>query len=706
MKSPLVLDFETRSSVDLSKTSATVYAKHPHTDIWFAKAGFPSTDALYTLKPEPMPDDLRRYVADGGMVSVHNAGFEWAIWNYICVPRYNWPVLPLEQMTCTVSRGVRMGLPPKLELMAPALRLPVEKDMAGNRLMKQMAKPRRWDGDTPVWWDDPDKLARIHAYGEQDVWTQIAVEEALPELSRSERRIWLETMRANLRGLRVDTEFVRHARIVVDRRIALNNQRLRDITNGVAKGGTDLNGIKRFANARLDTPVESFDKAHVHALLEDPNVPESVKEAAAIRQEVGKSSVAKLPAIQSHSDDTDRIYDLLAYHGASTGRWAGRGVQVQNFPSRGGVKWRSAEIYVDLIRQGALSPEEAVEYLELMESGSAIETLSMCLRSALLPDEGEALVCADYSNIEGRVGSWYGGEEWKLQAFREYDAGVGPDLYKVTAGGILGKSPEDVDKTERDVLGKVTDLSLQFQGGAGAYSSMAKVYGIDVADYAEQIKQGLNPEFWDQACAAYQDRGKKSAMRKPAWIAAEAIKIGWRDRHPGIVGAWYDIEDAAVTAIRNPGSVNPACRGMLQFTYRKFAGVPMLAMKLASGRSIFFPHAKLTPRKTPWGATKDTIEYKHYENGQFRWKSTYGGDAFQSAVQGTARDLMAAGWVRVADTGVYRPLFSVHDELAASVPKDRADLREYESLLCQLPKWATGCPVSAEGYVATRWRKG
>jgi hypothetical protein len=83
----------------------------------------------------------------------------------------------------------------------------------------------------------------------------------------------------------------------------------------------------------------------------------------------------------------------------------------------------------------------------------------MAVRGSLVAAKGKKLVIADLSNIEGRVLAWLANEAWKIEAFKAYDRGEGPDLYKVTAGRILGKDPADITKEERQSLGKVPELA-------------------------------------------------------------------------------------------------------------------------------------------------------------------------------------------------------------------------------------------------------
>jgi DNA polymerase len=95
----------------------------------------------------------------------------------------------------------------------------------------------------------------------------------------------------------------------------------------------------------------------------------------------------------------------------------------------------------------------------------------------------------------------------------------------------------------------------------------------------------------------------------------------------------------------------------------------------------------------------------HPKTKQWWRGDTYGGTLVENIVQATARDLMAEAMLRVEATGKYRVLMTVHDEVVAECDEGTGDLKEFERLVAEVPRWAEGCPVNAEGWIGQRYRK-
>lgn len=93
-------------------------------------------------------------------------------------------------------------------------------------------------------------------------------------------------------------------------------------------------------------------------------------------------------------------------------------------------------------------------------------------RSIFIPEKGNVLVCADYSQVEVRVAAILSKEENMLKAYRE-----GKDLYKHTASLILHKPEADITKAERQ-RAKAVVLGLQFGMGAKTLVKYALNYGV------------------------------------------------------------------------------------------------------------------------------------------------------------------------------------------------------------------------------------
>lgn len=707
------LDFETRSTLPFGRqggVTAYQYARHPTTDIWCMSWAINDSEVLLwdPWDDDPFPDDLVYALRHGVKFTAHNAGFEYQIWNNILSPRWGLPHLPIEQMDCTAARAAVMALPRSLEGAGSALGLPIQKDDEGYRLMLRMAKPRKpRKGEDPnaiLWWDDPERRKRLGEYCIRDTETERELGKVVLPLSESERKAWLYDHKTNMHGVMVDTDFAQRAQRVMEVLEQRYCERLQELTGGVVTAPTEVAAIKEWVNSR-GVEADSIAKGVVINLLEDPETPEDVKEVLRVRQEAGKSSVAKYVRFEQLTSEDGRMRENFLYHGANTGRLAGRGAQLQNLPSRGGLSWREADAVIRAVKE-IPDPEWAAEWIELMY-GPVPTALSSCLRGTIVAPPDKKLFVADYSNIEGRVAAWLGGEQWKIEAFEAYDRGEGPDLYKVTAGGILGKKPEAVNGTERNIMGKIPELALGFGGGVGAFQSMALGYNVQMADYWDIIQASLDDKYIIKANENWDRFGKSSGIYQPEWLASEAVKLGWRDRHPGIVRAWYDAEETAKQALRRPGKWFRFAGGKCAHGAMEYGGVMFLISLLPSGRRTYRAHAALRPA-TKFGRKTEEIRFHGVDSVTKQWvrMSTYGGDLFQTFVQAIARDVMLNGWINIEEDEVHEfdVNLSVHDEVGAEADED-VELDHFIKLMTDLPPWAAGLPVSAAGYKADRYRK-
>ena len=314
-----------------------------------------------------------------------------------------------------------------------------------------------------------------------------------------------------------------------------------------------------------------------------------------------------------------------------------------------------------------MNAPRAAQHINLFH-GSPMSVLSSCLRGMIRAAPGCDLLAADYANIEGRGLAWLAGEDWKLDAFRAYDAGTGPDLYKVSAHRIYGTPVADVTKDQRQI-GKVAELACGYQGGVGAFQRMAQTYLVKVADEL-----------------------------------ADTIKTKWREAHPATVAYWYDLETACYAAVSTPGAVLTAGARGRQVAFRVKGS--FLWCKLPSGRVLCYPYPKMKPVETPWGEIKDQVHYMHVDGLSNKWVEThtYGGKLAENVTQAICRDLLAYS-IRQAEDAGYPVVLHVHDEVVAEVPKGFGSLEEFEEICARTPAWADGLPVVTEGWRGERYRK-
>lgn len=675
----LHIDFETRGQVDLRRSGAHVYAEDPDTDVWCACYAIDEGPIATWLPKDPPPEDLVAHVQRGGQLWAHNSVFERLIWKHILTPRYGWPLPKLEQWNCTLARAYAMALPGSLENAAASVGLTETKDAAGYKMMMRMAKPRRTINNRPVWWDEPKRIQRLVTYCRQDVVVERELHRRLNYLREQEHRIWLLDQRINDRGLRVDYDLCLIARELVIQAMNKLNTEIRLISDGhilTVNSVTQIinyckfRGVKSQDRNGKDQVLESIRADAIEELLCRDDLPGKVRRVLEIRREASKVSVQKISALIKSRSKDGYVRGLLAYHAASTGRWAGRRFQPQNIKRPVN---HDQDTLISIVRNRSIS---AIELL----TNSTLETISDILRGLIVATPGKRLYVADYANIEGRALAWLADETWKVDAFKAYDAGVGPDLYKLAYARAFMVPLEQIDPEQRQ-LGKVMELALGYQGGVGAFQSMAYNYGVKVSDER-----------------------------------ANALKKAWRDAHPNIVQFWYDIEAAALNAVRQPGRIWSCDR--LRF---RMVG-PFLYMQLPSGRALSYPYAKIMNLPTPWKdhtgklVRKDMLTYKTVINPsnsrrvapdrdntpQWSRISAYGGLLTENAVQAIARDVMAEAMLRLELAG-FPVILTVHDEIVAET-RGKA-VSEFQTIMEQVPDWASGFPIVAKAWAGDRYKK-
>lgn len=590
------LDLETYSELDLKEVGTYVYAANAE----ILLAAFAIDDGpveVWDATCEPMPAKLRdallKVQSDPtSELIAHNGAFDKAILN-ACLPAL---APPLERWRCSMAQALSHALPASLGELCKVLKVPEDqaKLKEERKLVMLFCKPqaanrkvRRATREThPAEWE------RFKKYAANDV---VAMRECVARMPRwnwdaSAIVEWHCDQRINERGFQVDTELTAAGALAATTEKARIGVRFRELTRGLVDRPSLRADFLKFLNSTYGLGIDNTRSETFQHLLKTRDLPADCAELLRLSIASNKTSTAKYAALAPATSNDGRFRGGLQFAGASrTRRWAGRIFQPQNLPSRGLPKAEQIAEYIDALKLGVHT--DFFEPGELMRFGAA------ALRGVVIPRPSMRLAVADLSNIEGRMLAWLAGEQWKLQAFRDYDAGTGPDLYNVTAASIIGGDPYRVSKTNRNVFGKVPDLSCGYSGGVAGFQTFARAYGVKMADYWTTIRENISAGLIDRAHQNFDKWGHKQLadleIDKSEWLASETCKLAWRARHPATVRFWYALGDAVKGAIREWGQVFQAgqwlkVRGV---THR---GQRWLVIALPSGRYLTYFDPQLT----------------------------------------------------------------------------------------------------------------
>ena len=667
-----ILDFESRSPVDLRKRGVYVYAADPRTEIlccavkrhgqptllWFPK--------LWAMGHRTLPGTTTRLIGDdefltlvttAEILAAHNAQFERVMWHFIMNRRLGFGAQPINRWQCSAARAAAQALPRKLEQVGSALHLPVQKDIEGHNLMLKMSKPRK-DG---TYLEDEESLIRLGKYCVTDAEVEELVEDTLLPLPASEELIYQLDQKINDRGIAYDAPGV----AALKREIAKSEEKLlaevSELTGGTVTSTRQRDKTLEWLEEE-GVEMDDMRKNTVVSTLDE--LPEGkARRMLEIRQSLSLSSIKKLDAMQRLGSADNRIRGSLLYHGADTGRWAGRGLQPQNLPRD---SYKEPE-EVDAVIFGDAEIEAAFE----KKPFCMMKAASRCLRGMLVAKPGHILSAIDFSAIEARVLAWLAQERHVLEGFRN-----NLDMYKVAASAIYNCGYDDVTKDQRQV-GKVGELALGYQGWVGAFRTMAPTYGVDLTAGLRCPEGMTHDEFADEL--------------------AKDIIIPWRENRPATVALWAGTNDAMIKAVQTG---NPYRYGKLVFGVRgKF-----LYMKLPSGRMLAYPEPLVVRRKTKYGQEKDNVSYMGINSVTRRWERiyTYGGKAIENADQALSRDLLAAKMLQIEDEEI--PIvFHAHDE--AVTETINSVLARLMEIFVQPEPWCLDLPLGAAGWEGPRYKK-
>ena len=336
-----------------------------------------------------------------------------------------------------------------------------------------------------------------------------------------------------------------------------------------------------------------------------------------------------------------------------------------------------------------------------------IKVFSSCLRGMLVAGEGKELIALDFAGIESRIVAWISGDTKKLAAFEAYDRGEGPNNYVLTYSSIFQVPYDRIKKgTIQYLIGKIIELAMGFEGGIGAliqaFNQAEAQTGISLEMLTEMAWGKLHPQAMESAQWML-DNGYLRGHGLPdrTLLVLDALKAAWRLAHPATAdretGAWRQLKDAAISAVKEPGKVFTIDSGLVHF---KVIG-DWLYLRLPSGRRMAY--YKPNVREATRG---EVLRYQGIDTEKRIWMetSTYGGKLMQNVAEGVGRDLLVHGMQSLEYAGVPM-IMCVHDEAVGEAPAGQLTLDEATRIFLSPPKWATGLPLAAEGFMDRRYRK-
>ena len=642
----LSIDIETYSDQPLVKTGVYRYVESPVFEILlfaYSADGAP-VQVVDLACGEQIPEEVISALTDNTVTKwAFNAAFE-----RICLSCYlgydTGTYLEPEAWRCSMVWAATMGLPLSLEGVGAVLGLEKQKLTEGKELIKyfcQPCAPTKSNGQRtrnfPA--HAPDKWLTFKKYNIRDVETEMSIQTRLAKYPVPDS-VWAEyhqDQHINDRGVALDMELVRQA-------IQIDGRSRSELTCAM-KELTELdnpNSVQQMKQWLADNGMETdtLGKKAVQELLK--TAPPELQRVLMLRQQLAKSSVKKYQAMETAVCADGRARGMFQFYGANrTGRWAGRIIQMQNLPQNHLSDLAEAR---GLVRCGDFAA------LEMLYE-DVPDTLSQLIRTAFVPRADAKLIVADFSAIEARVIAWLAGEEWRQKVFAE-----GKDIYCASASQMFGVPVEKHGINDHlRQKGKIAELALGYGGSVGALKAMGA------------LEMGLSEE------------------ELPPLVEA------WRQSNPMITKLWWDVDRAAMEAVRYKHTNETHS---ITFSCRK----GMLFITLPSGRRL----AYVKPRIGENQFGGPCITYEGIGSTK-KWErlNSYGPKFVENIVQATSRDILCYAMNTLRCCSI---VMHIHDEVVIEADP-KMSLQAVCDLMGRTPPWAKGLQLRADGYETDFYKK-
>jgi DNA polymerase len=658
----LSIDIETYSSVSLQKSGVYRYVEAPDFEILlfgYSIDGAP-VNLIDLTSGEKIPEDILDALTDDTVTKwAFNANFE-----RICLSQHlknlgmsldpfhdNHPLstemeryLNPEGWCCTMIWSAVMGLPLSLEGCGAVLGLEKQKLTEGKDLIKyfcQPCAPTKSNGQRTrnLPRHAPDKWAAFKRYNVRDVETEMSIQQRLQKFPVPDF-IWDEyhiDQEINDRGVAIDLPLVRQAIDMDARSRSELTEAMRQLTE--LENPNSVQQMKQFLTEN-GLEVDSLGKKVVAELIK--TAPPELRRVLALRQQLAKSSIRKYQSMINAVCSDGRARGMFQFYGANrTGRWAGRLIQLQNLPQNH---------LPDLEHARAIVRSGDYDCVEMLYE-DVPDTLSQLIRTAFIPKDGCKFIVSDFSAIEARVIAWMAGESWRQEVFAS-----GGDIYCASASQMF-KVPVEKHGINGHLRqkGKIAELALGYGGSVGALKAMGA------------LEMGLTED--------------------ELYPLVEA----WRQTNPNIVSFWWDVDRAAMEAVKFR---HEADTHGIHFEYKS----GMLFITLPSGRKLAYVKPKIGTNK--FGGQCITYEGV---GGTKKWErlETYGARLVENIVQATSRDILCYAMRTLRCCSI---TMHIHDELVIEADP-RMSLKAVCEQMGRTPPWAEGLQLSADGYETTFYKK-